>query len=59
MTIDPGVKVLICSGYTHDGFAGIGALMKNGAAGFIQKPFTRQTIGTTIKKVLSGHQPMV
>ncbi len=59
MTIDPGVKVLICSGYTHDGFAGIGTLMKNGAKGFIQKPFTRQTIGSTIKKVLSGQQPMV
>lgn len=52
-TIKPDVKVILCSGYSHNGFAGIDTLIRSGAAGFIQKPFTRQTIMSTIKKVLS------
>lgn len=52
-TIKPDVKVILCSGYSHNGFAGIDTLMRSGAAGFIQKPFTRQTIMSTIKKALS------
>lgn len=51
-TIKPDVKVILCSGYSHNGFAGIDKLIKNGAAGFIQKPFTRMTIGQAIRKAL-------
>lgn len=51
--IDPRVKVLLCSGYSQNGFAGIDDLLKRGAAGFIQKPFSRQTIALAIKKALS------
>jgi signal transduction histidine kinase/CheY-like chemotaxis protein len=49
-TIDAKVKVLLCSGYSQNGFAGIDKLLKNGAAGFIQKPFSRQAIASAIKK---------
>lgn len=52
-TIKPDVKVLLCSGYSHEGFSGIDGLIKNGACGFIQKPFTRQSIAGAIKKALS------
>ena len=52
-TIKPEVKVLLCSGYNHEGFAGIDNLIKSGACGFIQKPFTRQSIALAIKKALS------
>lgn len=51
-TIKPDVKVILCSGYSHNGFTGIDKLIKDGAMGFIQKPFTRQTLGQTIRKAL-------
>ncbi len=51
--IRPGVKVLLCSGYSSNGFAGIDRLLKDGAGGFIQKPFSRQNIALAIRKVLS------
>jgi len=44
---------MLCSGYSHEGFAGIDNLLKSGAKGFIQKPFTLQTIAKAIKKTLS------
>jgi PAS domain S-box-containing protein len=53
-TINPDVRVLLCSGYSQDGFAGIDELLKRGAAGFIQKPFSRQNLGLAIKKILSS-----
>ncbi len=53
-TIDDNVKVLICSGYSRDGFTGISDLMKSGVAGFLQKPFSRQAMAVAIKKALSG-----
>lgn len=53
-TIAPGVKVLLCSGYSQNGFAGIDELLKQGAIGSIQKPFSRREIATAIKKALSG-----
>lgn len=53
-TMKPDVKVLLCSGYSSNGFAGIDRLLKSGAAGFIQKPFSRQDIALAIKKALSG-----
>lgn len=52
-TMKNDVKVLLCSGYSQNGFAGIDELLKRGAVGFIQKPFTRQTIAIPIKKALS------
>ena len=53
-TIDPAVRVLLCSGYSQNGFAGIDELLRRGALGFIQKPFSRQNIGVAIKKALEG-----
>lgn len=52
-TIKPDVKVILCSGYSHHSFTGMDKLLKEGAKGFIQKPFTRQTLGQTIRKALS------
>lgn len=53
-TISDDVKILLCSGYSQNGFAGIDELLKRGAAGFIQKPFSRQTIAVAIKKAISA-----
>lgn len=53
-TADSQVKILLCSGYSPDGFIGIENLLKSGAMGFIQKPFTRQDIALSIKRVLSA-----
>ncbi len=43
-------KVLICSGYSHEGLAGIRELIKEGASGFIQKPFSKTTLATKVKE---------
>jgi CheY-like chemotaxis protein len=56
-TIKPDVKVLLCSGYSNSGFAGIDTLLKNGALGFIQKPFSLQAFAGAIKNALSGKPP--
>lgn len=53
-TINPEVKILICSGYSQNGFAGIDALLKRGAVGSVQKPFSRHTIAIAIKKALQN-----
>lgn len=53
-SIKPDVKVILCSGYSHEGFAGIDKLLKSGASGFIQKPFTTKTLAISIKKALKG-----
>jgi CheY-like chemotaxis protein len=55
-TIDPSVKIILCSGYSQNGFAGIENLLREGAAGFVQKPFTRQTIAMSIKKILADEK---
>jgi len=52
-TINRNVKILLYSGYGHTNFAGIDELLKRGANGFIQKPFSDQDIGIAIKNVLS------
>jgi two-component system cell cycle sensor histidine kinase/response regulator CckA len=52
-TIDPNVKILLCSGYSQNGFAGIDELLRRGAVGFVQKPFSRQTAAFAIKKAIS------
>ena len=51
-TIKPDAKIILCSGYSNEGFVGIDKLLKSGAKGFIQKPFTLQTIGQAIKEIL-------
>lgn len=51
--IRPEVKILLCSGYSKEGFAGIDKLLKIGMTAFVQKPFTRQSIGRAIKKILA------
>ena len=51
--IKSDVKVLLCSGYSSNGFAGIDKLLRGGANGFIQKPFSRQDIALAIRKALS------
>ncbi|NOY65553.1 MAG: PAS domain S-box protein [Nitrospirae bacterium] len=51
--IDDRVKVLLSSGYSHEGLAGINELIKSGVRGFIQKPFTRKTLARKIKEILS------
>ena len=52
-TINRNAKILLYSGYGHTNFAGIDELLKRGANGFIQKPFSGQDIGIAIKNVLS------
>ncbi|MBN2802382.1 MAG: response regulator, partial [Deltaproteobacteria bacterium] len=45
------VKILICSGYAKD--SKVENLIKNGAAGFIQKPFELKGLLTTLKRILN------
>ena len=52
-TIEPQVRILLYSGYSHNNFAGINELLKQGAVGFIQKPFSSEEIGLAIKKALT------
>lgn len=52
-TIDPAVKVLLYSGYSNSSIGGIDELLKRGAAGFIQKPFSAEDISITIKQAMS------
>jgi PAS domain S-box-containing protein len=53
-TIDPGVKVLLSSGYNEveavQRFAG------KGLAGFIQKPYTASALAEKVKEVLDGQK---
>ncbi len=48
----PDMKVLVCSGYSLD--RRVQHILKAGAEGFIQKPFTFKTISEKINQVLSG-----
>ncbi|GMT46787.1 MAG: hypothetical protein IEMM0007_0353 [bacterium] len=50
---DPDVKVILCSGYSHEGLAGIKELLDSGVKGFVQKPFTRKTIARALKQIVS------
>ena len=52
--IDPGVKVLISSGYSADGEAA--ALIDRGGDGFIQKPFNALQLSRKVREIL-GVQP--
>lgn len=48
--IDPDVKVVLSSGYSINGQAG--KLMKEGIQSFVQKPFTRSALCSTMRRVL-------
>ena len=50
-TINPGVKVLLSSGYSQEGTAT--EILNEGALGFIQKPFTEQELSTAISEALN------
>jgi len=51
-SVAPGIKVLLCSGYSHEGLAGIKELIRGGAAGFIQKPFSKLTIAKQVRDAI-------
>ncbi len=51
----PGMKVIICSGYSLDSH--VKQILKEGADGFIQKPFALKTIAKKIKEALEDQQP--
>ncbi|MFH1983093.1 MAG: ATP-binding protein [Pseudomonadota bacterium] len=50
--ISPGVKVLLSSGYSLDGQAE--EILRRGCRGFIQKPFSIQTLSTKIREILQN-----
>ncbi|HPR51611.1 MAG TPA: PAS domain S-box protein [Deltaproteobacteria bacterium] len=50
--MNPGVRVILSSGYSMDGQAK--EIMDHGCRGFIQKPFSLQNISRKIQEVLDG-----
>ena len=52
--IDPGIKVLIASGYSINGKAG--ELMTKGCSGFIQKPFRMNQLSLKLNEILSNKE---
>ncbi len=54
MKIRPKLKVIIASGYTKD--ERVKAIIKRGAAGFIQKPFDPATLSEAIRAALDDNQ---
>ena len=48
--INPGIKAIVCSGYSISGEAR--EIMKEGAQGFIQKPFDTRRLAKVITEVL-------
>ena len=48
----PGIRVLVCSGYSSDGPAN--TIINAGAQGFIQKPFSFNILSEKIKDVLNN-----
>ncbi|MBI9077433.1 MAG: response regulator, partial [Desulfatibacillum sp.] len=48
--INPEVKILISSGYSMDG--SVSELMKKGCNGFVQKPYTIQSISHKVKEIV-------
>jgi len=53
-TLDPDVPVLLSSGYSIDGQAS--DLLARGCKGFIQKPFTMDTLSNKIREVLNSDE---
>jgi two-component system cell cycle sensor histidine kinase/response regulator CckA len=54
IAIDPGVNVLLSSGYTLNGPAE--DILRRGGRGFIQKPFTIEQLSQKIREILSSGQ---
>ncbi|UCF06411.1 MAG: PAS domain S-box protein [bacterium] len=50
--IDPGVKVLLSSGYSADGRAA--EILEQGCKGFIQKPFNLKQLSVKVREVLES-----
>jgi PAS domain S-box-containing protein len=50
--MDPGVKVLLSSGYSKEGLAS--DILGRGCAGFIQKPFTMKELVGKLRGILEG-----
>lgn len=50
--IKPDVKIILCSGYSQNGFSDIEDILKNGNSEFVQKPFTVYSLGQAVKKIL-------
>jgi CheY-like chemotaxis protein len=50
--IAPDMKVILSSGYSIDGDAS--EIMAKGCNGFIQKPFSMETLSNKIREVLDG-----
>jgi len=48
--INPGIKVLLSSGYSIDGKAT--EILKRGCNGFIQKPFNMQALSSKVREIL-------
>jgi PAS domain S-box-containing protein len=48
--IDPEVRVLLASGYSQEGQAE--QILRRGCLGFIQKPFTMETLSKKIRRIL-------
>jgi two-component system, cell cycle sensor histidine kinase and response regulator CckA len=53
--LQPAAKVLFMSGYTNDAVVNHGIL--DGAAWFIQKPFTIASLIRRVREVLDSHEP--
>ena len=53
--IDPGIRVLLSSGYALDGQAK--AVLQKGCNGFIQKPFTIQALSNKVRAILDESSP--
>jgi FixJ family two-component response regulator len=53
-SINPAVRVVIISGYSDEGFSGIGKLLKNGARGYVQKPFTYENLSGAVAAALES-----
>jgi len=51
-TIDPGIKVLLSSGYSIDGQAA--QIMARGCKGFIQKPFNLKDLSQKVRSILDN-----
>jgi DNA-binding NtrC family response regulator len=49
-SIDPGVKVILSSGYSADARSTL--MMERGCCGFIQKPYSMQTLSHKLSDIL-------
>jgi DNA-binding NtrC family response regulator len=52
--INPGIKVLLSSGYSINGQAT--EILKRGCDGFIQKPFNMKQLSRAIREILDKKQ---